>query len=90
MSFDVFVLPELLEKIPAERKAQIISAIKELNDPFPGSSGNKKEIKGTRKAAYRLRAGSFRIFYNVDKDKKEVYVFDILTSEQAHKKYGKL
>jgi mRNA-degrading endonuclease RelE of RelBE toxin-antitoxin system len=90
MSFDVLVLPELFDQIPAERKEQIKSALKELNDPFPGSSGNKKEIKGSRKVAYRLRVGNFRIFYNIDIDRKEVYVFDILTAEQAHKKYGKL
>ncbi|KKG10466.1 type II toxin-antitoxin system RelE/ParE family toxin [Methanosarcina sp. 2.H.A.1B.4] len=90
MSFDVLVLPELFDRIPSELKQHIKSAIKELNDPFPGSGGNKKEIKGAGKVSYRLRVGNFRIFYNVDKDEKKVYVFDILTAEQAHKKYGRL
>ncbi|MBC2707282.1 MAG: type II toxin-antitoxin system RelE/ParE family toxin, partial [ANME-2 cluster archaeon] len=50
----------------------------------------KKEIKGASDVAYRLRVGRFRIFYRIDKEKRTVYVFDILTAEQAHKKYGRL
>jgi mRNA interferase RelE/StbE len=90
MSFDVLVIPTLFEKIPPELKGNIKSAIKELNNPFPGEGGNKKEIKGAGDSAYRLRVGSYRIFYRIDKEKKKVYVFDILTAEQAHKKYGRL
>lgn len=90
MSFDVLVIPSLFEKVPAEFKDNIKSAIRELKDPFPGEGSNKKEIKGAVDSAYRLRVGSYRIFYRIDKDKKKVYVFDILTAEQAHKKYGRL
>jgi len=90
MSFDVLVIPALFEKIPPELKDNIKSAIKELNYPFPGEGGNKKEIKGASDSAYRLRVGNYRIFYRIDKDKKKVYVFDILTAEQAHKRYGRL
>ena len=90
MSFDVLVIPALFEKIPPEFKDNIKSAIKELSNPFPGEGSNKKEIKGTGDSAYRLRVGSYRIFYRIDKDKKKAYVFDILTAEQADKKYGRL
>jgi mRNA interferase RelE/StbE len=90
MSFDVLVLPNLLDKIPAKLKQNIKSAIKELSNPFPCEGGDKKEIKGTEDSAYRLRTGNYRIFYRIDRDKKKVYVFDILTAEQAHKKYGRL
>ena len=72
-------------------KDNIKVAIKELNDPFPSTGkGEKKEIKGANDVAYRLRVGRFRIFYRIDKEKRTVYVFDILTAEQAHKKYGRL
>ncbi|MFA7035241.1 type II toxin-antitoxin system RelE/ParE family toxin [Methanosarcina mazei] len=37
-----------------------------------------------------MRIGNYRIFYRIDKEKKEIYVSDILTAEQAHKKYGRL
>ena len=46
MIFDVLVIPTLFEKIPLELKGNIKSAIKELNNPFPGEGGNKKEIRG--------------------------------------------
>jgi mRNA interferase RelE/StbE len=85
MTFKVLIHPRIFEKIPAERRDQIKKGLKELKDPLPG--GNKKEVKGNTKTVYRLRAGDFRILYDIDFDRKEVYVFNILTAEQAHKKY---
>ena len=91
MTFDVLVLPDLFKSIPPTFKDNIKAAIKELNDPFPGTGkGEKKEIEGANDVAYRLRVGSFRVFYRIDKEDRIVYVFDILTAEQAHKKYGRL
>lgn len=91
MTFDVLVLPDLFKTLPPTFKDNIKAAIKELNNPFPGTGkGEKKEIKGANDVAYRLRVGSFRIFYRIDKENRIVYVFDILTAEQAHKKYGRL
>ena len=91
MSFEVLILPDLFKKLPADVDDNIRIALKELNDPFPGSGrGGKKEIKGTNDVAYRLRVGDYRIFYRIDKEQHIVYVFDILTAEQAHKKYGRL
>ncbi|MFZ2499302.1 MAG: type II toxin-antitoxin system RelE family toxin [Methanosarcina sp.] len=90
MIFKVLVHPSLFVKVPAERKESIKSAIKELINPFPDNSGNKKELKGTRIITYRLRVGDYRIFYQIDEKENEVYVFDILTAEQAHKKYGRM
>ena len=90
MTFKIFVHPSLFIKVPAERKESIKSAIKELTNPFPDSKGDKKELKGTRIVTYRLRVGDYRIFYQIDEEEKEVYVFDILTAEQAHKKYGRM
>lgn len=90
MTFKVFVHPSLFHNIPAERKEHLKSAIKELENPFPDSKGGKKELKGTRLVTYRLRVGEYRVFYQIDNEAKEVYVFDILTSEQAHKKYGRM
>jgi mRNA interferase RelE/StbE len=85
MTFKVLIHPKVFEKIPAERRDQIKEALKELKDPLPG--GNKKEVKGSSKTVYRLRVGDFRILYDIDFDRKEVLVFNILTAEQAHKKY---
>ena len=91
MTFDVLVLPDLFDDLPPTFKDNIKAAIKKLNNPFPSiGRGGKKEIKGADNAAYRLRVGSFRVFYRIDKENHIVYVFDILTAEQAHKKYGRL
>ncbi len=90
MTFKVFVHPTLFLKVPAERKERIKSAIKELANPLPDSNGDKKELKGTRIVTYRLRVGDYRVFYQIDEEEKKVYVFDILTAEQAHKKYGRI
>jgi mRNA interferase RelE/StbE len=83
MTFKVFVHPTLFGEVPAERKEHIKSAIKELTNPFPDSNGDKKELKGTRIVTYRLRVGDYRVFYQIDEEEKEVYVFEILTAEQT-------
>ncbi len=77
--------------IPNDREERIKKALKDLRTPFPGiGRGDKKEIKGANDIAYRLRIGDYRAFYRIDKDKLSVLVFDILTAEQAHKRYGRL
>jgi len=85
MSFKVFLSKDVFKNIPNERKNQIKDALFELDDPFPG--GNKAEIEGS-KDYYRLRIGNFRAIYKVDFEKKTVYVVEILTAQQAHKRYG--
>ena len=91
MNFDILVLPDIFKKLPVGVKDNIGTALNNLNDPFPGSGkGERKEIKGAGDVAYRLRVGSYRVFYRIDEEDKKVYVFDILSAEQAHKKYGRL
>jgi mRNA-degrading endonuclease RelE of RelBE toxin-antitoxin system len=48
----------------------------------PDSNGIK-ELKGTRIVTYRLRVGDYRVFYQIDEAENEVYIFEILTAEQA-------
>lgn len=88
MTFKVLIDSDIFCNIPAERRSQFKEALKELENPLPG--GRKKKVKGHVKGAYRLRVGDFRIMYKIDFETKEVYVFDILTAEQAHKKYDRL
>lgn len=79
MNFEVLV--------PPDRELQIIRSLKKLEDPYPGTGkGDKKEIKGADDVVYRLRIGDHRAFYRIERVDFKVYVFDILTSEQAHKK----
>jgi mRNA interferase RelE/StbE len=91
MTFKVLLLPELLKDLPPEREKEIKEALKDLKEPYPGSGkGDKKQIKGATHMVYRMRIGKFRAFYRIEKDERRVYIFDILTAEQAHKKYGRL
>lgn len=91
MSFQILVDPKFFDGVPLERKEQIKSAMLiQLSNPYPDESGDKKKLKGLRlKSVYRLRVGDYRVFYHFNESKKIVYVSEILTAEQAHKKYGR-
>jgi mRNA interferase RelE/StbE len=63
------------------------------DDPFPGSGGDKELVKAPKgrpeEKVYRLHIGrSFTAFYQIRGN--TVYVTEVLTIEQAHKKYGTL
>lgn len=88
MNFKVLIYPKIFDNIPLERKKQIKVALKELENPLPG--GNKSKIEGYKEEIYRLRIGSYRAMYRINFEKAEVFVYEILTTEQAHKKYDRL
>jgi mRNA interferase RelE/StbE len=88
MKFKLLIHPKAFDDIPLNRKNQIKEALKELEDPQPG--GNKCRIKGYSEGIYRLRIGNYRAMYRIDLESKEVLVYEILTQEAAHKKYGRL
>ena len=59
-------------------------------DPFPGSKGDKEKLflKGGV-IIYQLHISErYTVFYEIDKEEKRVIVQEILTIDQAHKKYG--
>ena len=63
------------------------------DDPFPGKGGDKELIRAPKgrpdEKIYRLHIGrSFTAFYPIED--KTVYITEILTIEQAHKRYGTL
>ena len=76
MTFKVLIHPKVFEKVPVDRRDQIKEALRELKDPLQG--GNKKEVKGGHKTVYRLRAGDFRILYEIDFERSEVLVFSTI------------
>lgn len=88
MNFKVLIYPKIFDHIPLQRKKQIKEALKVLKDPFPG--GNKSKIEGYNEEIYRLRIGNYRAMYRINFEKAEVFVYEILTAEQAHKKYDRL
>ena len=65
-----------------------------INDPYPGSGADKEQlfVRGNDRY-FRLHIErSFTAFYTIHEREGEwegeVHVFEIMTIEQAHKKYG--
>ena len=77
-----------LDKRRAENIKENLRFLKESPYPWQGS-GDKKEIKGSTKSAFRMRIGDYRVFYIVEKEKNMVKITEIMTAEVAHKKYGR-
>lgn len=62
-----------------------------IEDPYPGNGGDKELTKSPKgrpdEKVYRLHVSrSFTAFYQIKG--KTVYITEILTTGQAHKKYG--
>ena len=96
MTFDVKVrntADAFIGTVPEKTRRIIKSALRGLEEnPFPCSGGDKEKlVLGGGREIYRLHiARTFTAFYSVDKENRIVKVHDILTIEQAHKKYGRL
>ena len=77
---------ERINSYPKKEADNLKRKLKSLKtNPFPDGK-DRKEIKGTLKSVYRLRAGSYRFFYLIDVEKRSVKVTGFLTAEQAHRK----
>ena len=94
MTFSVILWQELADEInrlPGKVRRTIRPALERLKeDPFPESKGDKEKLvlKGGV-IIYQLHISErYTIFYEIDKEEKRVIVQEILTIDQAHKKYG--
>jgi mRNA-degrading endonuclease RelE of RelBE toxin-antitoxin system len=82
---------KFLEPLDKKRSENIKEELRSLKEsPYPDIHGDKKEIKGTSKSAYRMRIGDYRAFYIIEEESKTVKVTEITTAESAHKKYGRM
>jgi len=95
LSFSLVLWHELgdeINRLPGKIRRIIKPALKRLEeDPFPGSKGDTEKLvlKGGV-IIYRLHISpKYTVFYEIDKEEKLVIVQEILTTDQAHKKYGK-
>ena len=94
MTFSLVLWHELSDEInhlPDKTRRIIKTALKRLEeDPFPGSKGDKEKlVLRAGVVIYRLHISrSYTVFYEIDKEEKQVIVQEILPIEQAHKKYG--
>lgn len=77
-------LPEKSQRIIKEK----LSILK--TDPFPGKTGDKKQLKTDEMNVYRLHIGrSFTALYLIHADENKVEITHLMTIEQAHKRYGR-
>jgi mRNA interferase RelE/StbE len=70
-----------LDKIPNLLAKQIVKKIQNLSlNPYPKYG---KKLKGMNN--YRLRSGSFRVIYFIDKKKKEISILRIADRKTVYK-----
>ena len=79
-----------LNNIDEKSKRICKKNFKKLEDnPYPGRGlGDKEKIIVKGEEVYRLHIGrTFTAFYIIDKKQKVVRIIEILSIDQAHKKY---
>jgi len=80
-----------INHLPEKTRRIIKTALKHLEeDPFPGRHGDKEKLvlRGGAIIYRRHISHRYTVFYDIDIAEKLVLVQEILTTEQAHKKYG--
>lgn len=83
---------KFLDSLDRRRRENIKANLRFLKEsPYSGQGlGDKKEIKGASKSAYRMRIGDYRAFYVIEEKIKTVKVTELMTAESAHRKYGRI
>lgn len=82
----IIEMPEKSQRI-AKDKCKLLA-----ENPFPGKGGDEELFRRPgQEDLYRMHVGrSFTVFYRISQEEKVVKVLNIITIEQAHKKYGRL
>jgi len=84
---------EAIHELPEKTRRIIHDTLKSLEqDPYLGGGGDKELLHHEEGIEiYRLHIGrSYTAFYTIDKPIRVVKVHDIMTIEQAHRKYGRI
>ena len=94
MTFPILVEDDVLEfmgNLPEKSRRIVKNKIARLSeDPYPGKDGDKERFTcAGKEPVYRLHIShSYTAFYRIKNER--IYVFGLMTIEQAHKKYGLL
>jgi mRNA-degrading endonuclease RelE of RelBE toxin-antitoxin system len=60
-------------------------------NPYPSKTGDKKRLHLGNYELFRMNAGhSYTVFYRILRDEEVAKILDIMTFEQAHRRYGRL
>lgn len=96
MIFKVVIKKRLtaeINELPQKTRRIISEALKNLEvNPWPGPPGDKEKLQLEEGVeVFRLHIGrSYTVFYTIHQDEKIVKIHNIMTIEQAHKRYGRL
>ncbi len=74
-----------LKSLPDDIRNRIKNKIKDIlkEDPLPEGKGDIKKITGAE--YWRLRVGDYRVFYDVDRGDKKVYILSVKHRSNAYK-----
>ncbi len=76
-----------LEKFPMDIREYVFSHFYRLEDPY---NAPDTECLHQKIQVYRMHVGrSYTIIFKILKESKTVHVLDLMTIEQAHKRYGR-
>jgi len=76
-----------LERYPEKIREHIFNHLRKLEDPY---SAPDVECLHPKVQVYRMHIGrTYTIIFKIDKDSDIVLVLDLMTIEQAHKRYGR-
>jgi len=76
-----------LEKFPMDIREHIFNHFYKLEDPH---NAPDVECLHQKTQVYRMHIGrSYTIIFKIHKESKTVNVLDLMTIEQAHKRYGR-
>ncbi len=76
-----------LEKYPEKIREPIFNHLRKLEDPYSAPDG---ECLHSKVQVYRMHIGrTYTVIFKIHKDSNIVQVLDLMTIEQAHKRYGR-
>lgn len=84
---------DAINELPEKSLRIIFDAFKGLErNPWPGTDGDKEKLRTEDPLEiYRIHIGrSYSALYTIDTGEHAIRVHDVMTIEQAHKKYGRL
>ncbi len=84
---------DAVNELPAETRRIIHNALATLEEnPYPGTGGDKERLQLEEGVdVYRLHIGrSYTTLYTIDGKDRIVRVHEVMTIDQAHKKYGRM
>jgi mRNA-degrading endonuclease RelE of RelBE toxin-antitoxin system len=84
---------DAINELPKKSRKIIFDALKGLEEnPWPGGNGDKEKLHlKDELEMYRLHIGRrYTAWYTIHGGEHAVKIHDVMTIEQAHKKYGRL